>query len=99
MSEISFSMFSRPESRSVQHGLGLTDGPRPPKALAEKYRPARFAEIVGQGAAVLHLSKFVETPYPTAFLFAGETGTGKTSMAHVTSQRTRRRYQLEPTPY
>jgi replication-associated recombination protein RarA len=81
MSDVTFSMFSAPESRTVQRGLGLTPPAAPPRALTEKYRPARFAEIVGQGAAVLHLTKFTETPYPTAFVFAGETGTGKTSAA------------------
>jgi DNA polymerase III delta prime subunit len=37
--------------------------------------------IWGQEAVVKHLAKFAEAPFPTAFLFEGETGTGKTSAA------------------
>jgi hypothetical protein len=65
----------------VQHALNLTTPPPTPKPLTEKYRPQRFAEVFGQGAAVCSLQQFVEAPYPAAFLFEGETGTGKTSLA------------------
>ncbi len=65
----------------VQHSLKLTAAPPPPRALTEKYRPRSLADVVGQGSAVYRLMSFVETPYPTAFLFHGDTGTGKTSAA------------------
>jgi hypothetical protein len=57
--------------------------PAPEKrvALTTRYRPRKLAELVGQDEAVAVLSAFVRDPYPTAFVFAGETGTGKTSAA------------------
>lgn len=52
-----------------------------PGALAEKYRPRSLRSIFGQPEVVRRLRRFAEAPYPVAFLFAGETGTGKTSAA------------------
>jgi len=49
--------------------------------LADKYRPRTLAEIVGQPWTVCQLQEFVENPVSCAFLFEGETGTGKTSAA------------------
>jgi hypothetical protein len=45
--------------------------------LLEKYRPRHL----GQPWASQQLQLFAEQPYPTAFLFEGDTGTGKTSAA------------------
>ena len=81
MADVTFSMFSAPETRVIQHGLGLVPQAPAPKSLTEKYRPTRLSELVGQGAAVFHLSTFAESPYETAFVFSGDTGTGKTSAA------------------
>lgn len=50
-------------------------------SLTEKYRPRTIADLCGQYQAVGILSSFIESPYPVAFLFDGETGTGKTSAA------------------
>ena len=50
-------------------------------ALTEKYRPLALDAIWGQDAAVRVLRKFAADPYPRAFMFEGETGTGKTSAA------------------
>ena len=50
-------------------------------ALTEKYRPLALDAIWGQDAAVKVLRKFAADPYPAAFMFEGETGTGKTSAA------------------
>lgn len=61
--------------------FGLRADYRPAEALTEKYRPQWLAEIVGQGGAVAVLRSFVRNPYPTAFLFAGASGCGKTSAA------------------
>jgi hypothetical protein len=51
--------------------------------LPDKYRPRSLSEIVGQPWIVCQLESFVAAPYPTAFLFEGATGTGKTSAAHA----------------
>src|ERR1700716_4308654 len=48
-----------------------------------KYRPRQLAEVLGQPSVVSGLASFAAEPYPTAFLFAGESGTGKTSAAHA----------------
>ena len=52
-----------------------------PQALTEKYRPKTLDGLYGQFEAVMCLREYVETPYPEAFLFEGDTGTGKTSAA------------------
>lgn len=49
--------------------------------LTEKYRPHTLTEIVGQPWTVEQLQAFVANPQPSAFLFEGGTGTGKTSAA------------------
>ncbi|MCK6470864.1 MAG: AAA family ATPase [Planctomycetes bacterium] len=49
--------------------------------LAEKYRPIRLQSIFGQPQIVRHLKGFAAAPFPAAYLFSGETGTGKTSAA------------------
>lgn len=51
------------------------------KGLTEKYRPCKLSDLAGQAAAVETLADYVANPYPAAFIFAGETGTGKTSAA------------------
>ena len=51
------------------------------QALTEKYRPRNLAEVRGQDHAVSILAAFSKKPYPAAFIFSGETGTGKTSAA------------------
>ncbi len=83
MAETTFSMFSAPESRGLQATLGLTGVAEGPQQLTEKYRPKTLGDMFGQGAAVWQLGQFVEAPYPVAFFFEGETGTGKTSAAKV----------------
>jgi replication-associated recombination protein RarA len=50
-------------------------------SLTEKYRPTSLDAIWGQEQAVKVLRKFAAKPYPAAFIFDGETGTGKTSAA------------------
>ncbi len=52
---------------------------RPPGPLTERYRPLTLADICGQEEAVGVLGRFAQPPYSTAYLFDGETGTGKTS--------------------
>ena len=50
-------------------------------SLVERYRPTRLDAIWGQAQVVKVLRRFAARPYPTAFVFEGGTGTGKTSAA------------------
>lgn len=50
-------------------------------SLVDKYRPKTLSDIWGQDEAMSVLTSYARSPYPTAFLFSGETGTGKTSAA------------------
>ena len=53
--------------------------------LVDKYRPKDFSDIIGQDIIVNILKKILKTPneYPKNFLFYGEKGIGKTSLARV----------------
>lgn len=52
--------------------------------LATKYRPKRFADIVGQTAPVMVLTQMVARDMvPAALVFCGRRGCGKTSMARI----------------
>lgn len=49
-----------------------------------KYRPKKFAEVVGSDNIVHTLQKVLtQTPLPHAFLFTGPRGSGKTTMARL----------------
>jgi replication-associated recombination protein RarA len=52
-----------------------------PQSLAEKYRPRVIAEFVGLEKPRKILSKLAANPFPSAWLFVGPPGVGKTSMA------------------
>ena len=54
-----------------------------PQSLAEKYRPRTIAEFVGLDKPKRILAKFAAQPYPSAWLFMGPSGVGKTSMAQA----------------
>lgn len=49
--------------------------------LTERYKPRHLADLRGQEWVAGQLTAFAESPHSTAFLFAGATGTGKTSAA------------------
>ncbi len=49
---------------------------------AEKYRPRTLDEVVNQKEIVARLKKFVEEKNMPHLLFAGPSGTGKTTLAH-----------------
>ncbi len=49
-----------------------------PQSLTEKYRPQTLDEIAGMDKQKRILTNFASKPYPTAFLFVGAPGTGKT---------------------
>jgi replication-associated recombination protein RarA len=51
-----------------------------PASLSEKYRPHCLADFVGLEKPKKVLTKFAEKPFPSAFLFVGPSGVGKTSM-------------------
>ncbi len=52
-----------------------------PQPLAERYQPQTVAEFVGLEKPKRILENFCANPYPSAWLFCGPSGTGKTSMA------------------
>ena len=54
-----------------------------PVSLSEKYRPRTVAEFVGLEKPKKVLAKFASAPYPSAWLFVGPSGVGKTSMAQA----------------
>jgi hypothetical protein len=49
--------------------------------LAERYRPAKLADIAGQSSVVASLRGFLKNPTSCAMLFSGDPGLGKTSAA------------------
>ena len=63
-----------PPVQAVQRSAGA--GP-----LTERYRPRTLDALFGQEPVVRMLKNFAASPYPSAFIFEGETGTGKTSAA------------------
>ena len=52
-----------------------------PQPLAEKYRPRRIEDFVGLDKPKRLLARFCGNPFPSAWLFVGPSGTGKTSLA------------------
>jgi replication-associated recombination protein RarA len=52
-----------------------------PQSLAERYQPKTVEQFVGLDKPKKIMAKFADNPYPSAWLFVGPSGTGKTSMA------------------
>lgn len=52
-----------------------------PVPLTERYRPRTMAEFVGLAKPKALCAKLAARPFPSAWLFVGPSGTGKTSMA------------------
>lgn len=52
-----------------------------PQSLAEKYRPRKVADFIGLEKQRRILAKLTANPFPSAWLFVGASGTGKTSLA------------------
>ena len=52
--------------------------------FCHKYRPQFFREVIGQNIVIKILKNFLKEPKPPhGYLFAGERGTGKTSVARI----------------
>jgi DNA polymerase III gamma/tau subunit len=54
-----------------------------PQSLSDKYRPRTIGDFVGLEKPKKILVKFTAQPYPSAWLFVGPSGVGKTSMAQA----------------
>jgi len=52
-----------------------------PKSLSEKYQPAKVEDFIGLERPKAVMANFLKSPRPSAWLFLGESGTGKTTMA------------------
>jgi DNA polymerase III gamma/tau subunit len=52
-----------------------------PQPLSERYRPQRVQDFVGLDRPKRIISAFAASPYQSAWLFLGSSGTGKTTMA------------------
>jgi replication-associated recombination protein RarA len=57
-----------------------------PRSLTEKYRPRTIGEFAGLEKPKRILAKFAANPYPSAWLFVGPPGTGKTVAALVLAE-------------
>lgn len=51
------------------------------QSLVEKYRPRVLADFIGLKKQKAILAKLAESPWPSAWLLVGDSGTGKTTMA------------------
>src|SRR3981189_2203827 len=63
---------------------GLPEAGKPYRVLARKYRPASFADLIGQEAMVRTVSNAFETGrIPQAWILTGVRGVGKTTTARI----------------
>jgi replication-associated recombination protein RarA len=58
-----------------------------PKSLSEKYQPAKIEDFIGLDRPKAVMANFLKSPRPSAWLFLGESGTGKTTMALVLAKQ------------
>jgi DNA polymerase-3 subunit gamma/tau len=55
-------------------------------SLLTKYRPEKFADVVGQDAVVKSLQSVLKKDVARTFLFAGPSGVGKTTLARIVAK-------------
>src|ERR1019366_5605928 len=52
-------------------------------AIATKYRPEDFKDVIGQDAVVKSLENSIKKKLGNVYLFTGPSGTGKTTLARI----------------
>lgn len=57
-----------------------------PQPLAEKYRPRHISDFIGLEKPKKIIGKLAANPFPSAWLFVGSSGTGKTTLALALAQ-------------
>jgi len=60
----------------------MFDGEQSP-SLAERYRPRKFEDVIGQEAAVAYLERQARERTGRSVLLYGPSGCGKTSLAEI----------------
>jgi DNA polymerase III gamma/tau subunit len=55
-------------------------------ALYNKYRPLKFADVLGQDAVVASLQKVIKRGDSQAYLLSGPSGVGKTTLARIAAR-------------
>ena len=58
-----------------------------PVSLVDKYRPRTIGDFAGISKVKETMARFVESPRKSAWTFYGNSGTGKTSMAHLVAEQ------------
>jgi putative ATPase len=71
-----FDLFGTPDQSQAAQAAFLF-----PVSLTERYRPRQMSEFVGLAKAKTLCAKLAARPFPSAWLFLGPSGTGKTTMA------------------
>jgi DNA polymerase III gamma/tau subunit len=56
------------------------------QSIVTRYRPGAFDEVIGQDTVVRSLEAAIEKRTGTAFLFMGNSGVGKTTLARLTAE-------------
>jgi len=88
-------------SPAAEGGTDLSADPSPPafQALYNRYRPQRFAEVVGQPHVVRTLQNALShNNLAHAYLFSGERGTGKTTVARLLAKAVNCQQGVQPEP-
>lgn len=70
-----FDLFGNSSDNGAQSALDF------PQPLTDRYRPRTMAEFVGLAKPKALIAKLAARPIPSAWLFVGPSGTGKTTMA------------------
>jgi replication factor C subunit 3/5 len=57
-----------------------------PESLTERYSPASIADFCGLAKVKETLAQFVVKPYKSSWIFKGDSGTGKSSLARIVAR-------------